>query len=104
MRVRSGSRPMRHRRAACTGGQGASISPFAISRRDISSNGSNDCGRALYSAHGSPRSATRAGTVAMVSSSGTIVISSSQKIGVDTCAPTRGRTHHAPNTVLCGAF
>ena len=40
----------------------------------------------------------------MVSSSGTTVASSSQVIGVDTCAPTRGRTHHAPNTVLWGAF
>ena len=29
---------------------------------------------------------------------------SSQMSGVDTCAPTRARTDHAPNTVLCGAF
>ena len=30
--------------------------------------------------------------------------SSSQRNGVDTWAPTRDRTHQAPNTVLCGAF
>ena len=30
--------------------------------------------------------------------------SSSHENGVDTCAPGRARTDHAPNTVLCGAF
>ena len=36
--------------------------------------------------------------------SGWIAGSSSQRNGVDTWAPGRARTHHAPNTVLCGAF
>ena len=53
---------------------------------------------------GRRRAASRSGTVASVSSSGWIVGSSSQRNGVDTWAPTRARTHHAPNTVLCGAF
>ena len=42
--------------------------------------------------------------MAIVRSSGWIAGSSSQRNGVDTWAPTRARTHHAPNTVLCGAF
>ena len=62
------------------------------------------CGASSIAAHGSPSAATRAGTVAIVSSSGWIAGSSSQRNGVDTWAPTRARTHHAPNTVLCGAF
>ncbi len=56
------------------------------------------------SAHGSPRASTRAGTVAMVHASGSMSSSSSHSNGVDTCAPARARTDHAPNTVLCGAF
>ena len=39
-----------------------------------------------------------------VSSSGWIDGSSSHENGVDTWPPARGRTDHAPNTVLCGAF
>ena len=41
---------------------------------------------------------------ATVSSSGTISSSSSQATGVETCAPVRARTDHAPKTVLWGAF
>ena len=62
------------------------------------------CGSSSIAAHGSPSAASRAGTVAIVSSSGWIAASSSQRNGVDTWAPTRDRTHQAPNTVLCGAF
>src|SRR3546814_8184437 len=61
-------------------------------------------GRSTLAVQGAAPAATRAGTVAMVSSSGTTSSSSSQVMGVDTCAPTLGRTLHAPNTVLCGAF
>ena len=46
----------------------------------------------------------RAGTVAMVSSSGWIASSSSHANGVDTWAPGRARTDHAPKIVLWGAF
>ena len=40
----------------------------------------------------------------MVKASGSTSSSSSQANGVDTCAPGRARTDHAPNTVLWGAF
>ena len=40
----------------------------------------------------------------MVSSSGSIASSSSQRNGVDTWAPGRARTDQAPKIVLCGAF
>ena len=56
------------------------------------------------SAHGSPRSARRSGTVSTVNSSGITSNSSSHSIGVDTWAPTLARTPQAPNTFLCGAF
>ena len=55
-------------------------------------------------AHGSPISASRAPTVAMVRSSGCTSSTSSQPMGAETCAPTRGRADQAPNTVLWGAF
>ena len=57
--------------------------------------------------HRGPRVAVageRSGTVAMVSVSGSIASSSSQRNGVETCAPGRDRTDQAPKTVLCGAF
>ena len=41
---------------------------------------------------------------AVVSTSGRIASSSSQLNGVETCAPGRARTDHAPKIVLCGAF
>ena len=44
------------------------------------------------------------GTTGTVRSSGWIAGNSSQANGVETWAPGRARTHHAPNTVLCGAF
>src|SRR5438105_9766354 len=87
-----------------TGGHGASWSPPARSRSDIASKGSIDCGSIGMRPHGSPSASTRAGTVAIVIVSGAIVSSSLQSNGVETCAPSRARTHHAPNTVLWGAF
>ena len=75
-----------------------------MSRSCHSSSGSSGCGVADIGSQGSPDPATRAGTFASVSSSGAIVSSSSQLNGVDTWPPTRGRTLHAPSTVLWGAF
>ena len=43
-------------------------------------------------------------TLAIVSSSGWTTSTSSQDSGVETWAPGRARTDHAPKTVLCGAF
>src|SRR5262249_48000626 len=87
-----------------TGGHGASVLPFASPRSYISSSGSIDCGCPGIASHGSPSASTRAGTVAIVRASASIFSSSSHVNGVDTWAPTRARTHHAPNTVLCGEF
>ena len=55
-------------------------------------------------AQGSPAAATRAGTLARVSSSGWTAAMSSHRSGVDTWPPGRARTDQAPKTVLCGAF
>src|SRR5438477_11620644 len=85
-----------------TGGHAASGSPAAVSRACIASKGSIDCG--AISAHGSPLKVSRSGTVAMVSTSGWIASSSAHWKGVDTCAPGRARTDHAPKIVLVGAF
>lgn len=65
-----------------TGGHGASISPAAMSRSCKVSTGSRDCRSADMPVQGSPCSATRDGTVAMVSSRGLIDGSSSQPNGV----------------------
>ena len=85
-----------------TGGHAVSGGPAAVSRSCIATKGSSDCGDS--SAHGSPATGTRLGTVTMVSASGSIASSSSQFNGVDTCAPGRARTDQAPKIVLCGAF
>jgi hypothetical protein len=87
-----------------TGGHGASSRPFARSRSWSASSGSSDCGASSIAAHGSPSRSRRLGTLATVSSSGSTSPSSSQAIGVETCAPARARTDQAPKTVLCGAF
>src|SRR4051794_36939045 len=87
-----------------TGGQGASIIPLARSWADRSSSEERSSAVPAIAAHGSPCTATRAGTVATVSSSGSTVPSSSHANGVDNCPPTRGRAPHAENTVLWGAF
>src|ERR1019366_1756561 len=86
-----------------SGGQGASWRPFSRSRAAMSSKGWRDCGSSTMALQGSPRRATRSGTVRMVSSSGTTESTSSQPRGVETWAPTRGRTNQAPKTVLWGA-
>ena len=53
---------------------------------------------------GVPPSASRSGTVRIVSASGSTVATSSHDRGVETWPPTRGRANQAPKTVLCGAF
>ena len=53
---------------------------------------------------GCPRCDPRPAPWPAVHASGSMSSSSSQSNGVDTCAPARARTDHAPNTVLCGAF
>src|SRR5262245_57551849 len=83
-----------------TGGHGASSMPSARSRALMASSGSMDCGFAGIVSQGSPSNSRRAGTVAMVYSSGTIVGRCSHPNGNDTCAPSRARTHHAPKIVL----
>ncbi len=82
----------------------AEAAPAARSRSCSSSSPSSDWGSSSMPAHGSPRSAMRAGTVASVRSSGWTSARSSQRSGQDTVACGRARTHHAPKTVLCGAF
>ena len=66
--------------------------------------GSSDCGASFIPSHGSPRSASLSGTLAIVSSSGCTASISSHVTGAETCAPARARTDHAPKTVLWGAF
>ena len=75
-----------------------------MSRRCISISGSSDCGRSGIDSQASPFSATREGTVARVSACGSMSSSSSHANGIETWAPGRGRTVHAPITVLWGAF
>ena len=60
--------------------------------------------RRRWSAHGSPRSPSRPARSRSSGRSGWIAGSSSQRTASTPGRLARARTHHAPNTVLCGAF
>ena len=88
-----------------TGGQGASSRPAARSRSWQREQGLE---RLRARRHRGPGVALLRRPAPApwrcVSSSGSTRRARPTRTGVDTWAPTRARTDHAPNTVLCGAF
>ena len=78
--------------------------PSARSAREALDSGVIDCGASSIILPRIAGARAGVGHGGIVNSSGSIVVSSSQPNGVDTWAPDPGRTPHAPNTFLCGAF